>query len=89
MDPTVLATLAEHAPWAFVAAIIFWPERGVVAWLLKSRHEQKMKELELNKTHQELVDAARRRRGEQQQLPSPLGTPSSGAKEAGNEPDPH
>lgn len=74
------------APWAAVAAITLWPQKGVVALLLRNRHEQRMKELERGATHKELLEAAKRRSQQQPLLPQQTALPPH-AQESDDEHD--
>lgn len=72
MDPNTLAEAFQYAPWAVVAALVLWPQKGIVALFLRNRHKERMKELERGYTHKELAEAVKRRSA-QEQLPPPLG----------------
>ena len=61
MEPSTVTALFTAAPWAFVAALVVWPEKGVVALWIRRGQAIKLAELEKNRTHKSLTIEARRR----------------------------
>ena len=60
LDPTSVSTLFSAAPWAFVAALVVWPEKGIVALWIRRGQAIKLAEIERNTTHEAIKIESKR-----------------------------
>jgi hypothetical protein len=67
-----LVGLLQTAPWAGLAALALWPEKGVVALLIKRSQAIRIAELERSKT-ESAVKIEGKKGKNQAQLPAPIG----------------